>query len=197
MPPCPVPPLIDALTPVPDRRQPRGRRHPLPAILALLVVAMPCDRDGLRSVARWGREQGAEVAARLGFTRAQTPCAATLHRGLRGLDAAACEQIVAAWMRDVAAALGVRAPLPAIAIAGKTLRGSGGGGLPAAQVLGAFGHELGLVLAQGTIDPAHGEQAAVPALLAELVLTGRVVTVDALPTQAETAAAIVGRGGTT
>lgn len=192
----PVPSLLDALRAVPDHRYPRGRRHPLPAVLALAVVAMLCDRDSLRGIARWGREQGADIAATLGFTRTQTPCLATLHRVFRGLDATAFERAVSAWVAAAAGATGAAIPLTAIAVDGKTLRGSRGAGLPAVQLLSAFGHELGTTLAQVPIDPTAGEQAAAPALLAEVVLTGRVVTLDALHTQRATAALIVAKGGT-
>lgn len=48
-------------------------------MLALAVCAMMCGRRSLYAIAQWGRDQGSTVAQELGFTRATTPCVATLH----------------------------------------------------------------------------------------------------------------------
>ena len=77
--------LREALAQVPD---PRGRRHPLAAILALAVCAMLGDCRSLYAMAQWGRECP-ELAQALGFTQEQTPCVATLHHVFRRLDVAA------------------------------------------------------------------------------------------------------------
>ncbi len=191
-----IPSLLEALAPLPDPRQARGRRHPLAPVLALACAALLCDRDGLRGIARWGAEQGAAALSDLGFPRAVPPSLATLHRVFRGLDAAAFERAVAGWVAAVRAAL-APPPLPAVAVDGKTLRRSRTAALPAAQLLGAFGHDLRQVLAQVPVDPAAGEVAALPDLLAGLALEGWVVTLDAKFAYRPVAVAIRGKGGTT
>ena len=69
--------------------------------------------------------------------------------------------------------------------------------MPAVQLLGALGHELGLVLAEVPVDPSRSEAGALPALLAGLVLDGWVVTVDAAFAERPAAEAILAKGGTT
>lgn len=121
-----VPPLLPYLASVPDPRQASGRRHPLPALLTLAWAAMLAGCDSLLAIAEWGRDPhaGAPLAQRLGFTRARTPCVATLHRVFRRLDAAAFERAVGEWALQVSTTLAEEDSVPGVAIDGKTLRGS-------------------------------------------------------------------------
>ncbi len=47
------PSLLRALAEVPDPRSRHGRRHPLPAVLALATVAMLCGARSLYAIAQW------------------------------------------------------------------------------------------------------------------------------------------------
>jgi hypothetical protein len=137
------PSLLRALAAVPDPRSRHGRRHPLPAILALATVAMLCGARSLYAIAQWGREQPAEVVRTLGFARQQTPGVATLHRVCKALDVEAFEMALATWAQ---AALGRRGE--AIASDGKALRGIHGEQLPGVRLVAAYDVQTGLVLAQ-------------------------------------------------
>src|SRR5215470_14949167 len=112
------PSLLRALAAVPDARSRHGRRHPLPAVLALATAAMLCGARSLYAIAQWGREQPEVVVRTMGFTRQQTPGVATLHRVFKALDVDLFEQVLATWAQAV---LGSRGE--AIAIDGKALRG--------------------------------------------------------------------------
>lgn len=191
-----VPALLPYLQTVPDPRQASGRRHPLAAILALSCAAMLAGCDSLLAIAEWGRDPyaGASMAQRLGFTRERTPCVATLHRVFRRVDVTAFERAVGAWAAAVAAAL--PEAKEAIAIDGKTLRGSRQPKVPAVHLLSALGHEVGLVLAEVPVTAETDEVGALPALLAALVLEGRVLTLDAAFTERPVAETIRAKGGT-
>src|SRR5215213_2788812 len=89
--------LLAAFAEVPDPRKPRGRRHPLPALLALSTAAMLSGARSLYPIARWGRLQRPEVVRALGFTRERTPCVAKPHRAFKGLGAAAFARAPAGW----------------------------------------------------------------------------------------------------
>lgn len=193
-----VPPLLPYLQTVPDPRQASGRRHPLAAILALSCAAMLAGCDSLLAIAEWGRDPhaGAPLAQRLGFTRQRTPCVATLHRVFRRLDVAAFERAVSAWSHEVHRAVPRGHDDNAVAIDGKTLRGSRQPTVPAVQLLSALGHDLGRVRAEVPVAAETGEVGALPRLLAELVLEGRVLTLDAAFTERPVAAAIRAKGGT-
>jgi hypothetical protein len=192
------PPLMAALAQVEDPRKARGKRHPLPAILALSVAATLCGAQGYGAIAEWGRNHGEAFARALGFTRAKTPCAGALHYLFQRLDRRALEGALAAWAEAVLAAL----PPPkghreALAIDGKTLRGSQKQGALDVHLLSVLSHRLGLTLYQQAVAEKTNEIGALPAVLTALLLEGRVVTGDAMLCQREIARQIVSRGGTT
>lgn len=135
--------LLRALAAMPDPRSRHGRRHPLPAVLALATVAMLCGARSLYAIAQWGREQPPEVVRALGFTRQRTPGVATLHRVFKALDVDLFERVLAQWAQ---AAVGTRGE--AIAIDGKALRGIHGEQLPGVRLVAAYDVQTGLVLAQ-------------------------------------------------
>ncbi len=192
--PCPV--LLELLAEIPDFRQAQGRRHPLPAILALSVAACMCGYRSYGAIAEWGRNYGVELLRALGFTHDAAPCAATLHTVLRGLDREAVERVLATWAERVLAAT-VASPeaVEAIAIDGKTLRGSRRQRAPGAHLLSALGHRLGLTVGQRAVADKTNEIGAIQDVLGALVLQNRVITMDALLTQRDVAQRIVDGGG--
>jgi predicted transposase YbfD/YdcC len=131
----------------------------------------------------------------LGFTR-RPPCAATLHTVLRGLDREVFEAQVGAWSEALLAGT-PRSPdtEEAIAVDGKTLRGSKKQGAPGAHLLSALAPRLGLTLAQHAVAAKRNEIPAALELLRQLGLTGRVVTMDALLTPRAIAQQIVDAEG--
>lgn len=135
--------LFAAFGRVPDPRRPRGRRHPLAAILALATVAMLSGARSLYAIWQWGRLQEPAVIKALGFTREQTPSVATLHRVFSRLDVGEFEAVLRTWAQ---AQLGDGAA--AIAIDGKGLKGIHGEELPGVRVVAAYAPKAGLVLAQ-------------------------------------------------
>jgi hypothetical protein len=135
--------LLEAFATVPDPRKLRGRRHPLPAMLALATAAMLSGARSLYAIWQWGRLQDAAVVEALGFTRAQTPAVSTLHLVFSQLDAAAFEAALGRWAQGI---LGDRRE--AIAIDGKALRGIHGEELPGVRLVSVYSDAAGLVLAQ-------------------------------------------------
>jgi hypothetical protein len=88
-----VKPLIEVLAEVPDFRRAQGKRHPLPAILALVCAATLCGYRSYGAMAEWGRHYGAELSAALGFKKGKTPSVGTLHAVLSRLDHHALEEV--------------------------------------------------------------------------------------------------------
>jgi predicted transposase YbfD/YdcC len=189
-------PLIEVFAELPDFRCCRGKRHPLPAILSLACCAMLCGARSYSAIAEWGRNYGARIAQALGFTH-NTPCAATLHTVFRHIDRDAVEAKLGAWAEGI-----VVSTLPAqavgdvaVALDGKTLRGSRKQGAPGVHLLSALAHHMGLTLAQQAVDDKTNEITQVETVLSQLVLPGRVFTMDALLTQRQVAQTIVAGGG--
>lgn len=192
-----APSLLEVLSQLEDCRSRHGRRHPLPAILAMAVAATLCGAKSYAAIADWGRNYGAALARALGFTRPKTPCAATLHTIFRRLDRQALEDALSRWAAGMLAALPLKkGEFEAMAIDGKTLRGAKQQGALEVHLLSALSHRLGLTLAQRPVPDPTNEISALPQILADLLLNGRVVTVDAMHCQKETAQTIVDRGGT-
>ena len=185
------------LVAVPDPRSPQGLRHKLPAILALACAALLCGVRGCQSIAQWGRDYPSEVMRTLGFTR-KTPCGSTLHDVFTRLDWEGFAAQIHAWAAAVMTALTPEDEAPALdalALDGKTLRGSLKQEAEIAHMVSVVSHRLGLVLAQAGVSCAGEEPKVVAELLRGVDLRGRVVTVDALHTQREVAEQICEAGG--
>ena len=189
-------PLIEVFAAMPDFRKPRGKRHPLTAIFALACCAMLCGARSYSAIAEWGRNYGTRIAQALGFTHG-TPCAATLHTIFRHVNRDAFEAHLGAWADSVVGSLPAAPEMPgtAVALDGKTLRGSKKQGAPGTHLLSALAHQVGVTLAQHAVDDKTNEITVVETILHQLVLEGRIVTMDALLTQRHVAQTIVDKGG--
>jgi DDE_Tnp_1-associated len=135
--------LLDAFATIPDPRIAKGRRHTLPAILALATTAMLSGARSLYAIWQWGRLQDAATLRALGFTRQRTPAVSTLHLVFRRIDVAAFEAALQAWAQQSLGGQGA-----AIAIDGKGLRGIHGEELPGVRLVAAYADDASLVLAQ-------------------------------------------------
>jgi DDE_Tnp_1-associated/Transposase DDE domain len=192
----PYRPLIEVLGEIPDPRSRQGRRHPLPALLALACTAMLCGYQSYGAIAEWSRHYGRAWMLALGLTHPIPPCAATLHSVFRRLDRQHVEGVLGAWAESVLQATQGGEPSDvAVALDGKTLRGTQRQGVPGAHLLSAVSQQLGLTLGQVGVDAKTNEIPVAQTLLAGLVLQGRVFTMDALLTQRAIAATIVAGGG--
>jgi predicted transposase YbfD/YdcC len=188
-------PLIDVLAEMPDFRHPRGKRHSLAAILALACSAMLCGSRSSTAIAAWGRHYGEPLVRALGFPR-RPPCAATLHTVFRRVAREVLEAKLGTWAEGL---LTGRVPPEgtedAVAIDGKTRRGSQKQGAPGAHLLSAFAQRLGITLAPQAVADKTNAIPVVLELLRQVVLEGRVVTMDALRTQRQIAQQILDAGG--
>src|SRR3954469_19289537 len=189
-------PLIEVFAAIPDFRQSRGKCQALSAIFALACCAMLCGYRTYSAIAEWGRNYGAGIAHALGF-RHPTPCAATLHTIFRHMDRDAVEAKLGAWAEQVVASTppAPTAAAAAVALDGKTLRGSRKQGAPGVHLLSALSHHVGLTLTQQAVDAKTNEITQVETVLRQIVLKDRVVTMDALRTQRHVAQTIVDEGG--
>ena len=177
--------LLSFLAAVPDPRGRRGRRHPLPALLAAVCLALLCGARSYAAIAQWAADQDLALMHRLGFTR-RPPKLGGIRKLLMAPDVAAFEAALNRWAEAVhgrpVAADG--SPPEAFALDGKSARGSRDGLEKAVHLLSLVAHESGLTLAQGAVpnggqDKTNEHKAALR-LLEGLVLRGRLVTGDAI-----------------
>jgi DDE family transposase len=190
--------LIDALAEVPDPRSRHGRRHPLPSLLALVVLAMLRGCKGPAAIAQFGRDYGTPLAHALGFTRGKTPAASWLSRLLARLDAVAFEAALARWIQSRSPATapedGEKEKEP-ISLDGKTLRGSRDGEVPGQHLVSAYAPLVEAVLYQVKVDAKTNEHKAALELLGILPVKDRIVLGDAIFCQREICEEIIAQDG--
>jgi hypothetical protein len=183
--------LLARLRTLPDPRRRQGRRYPLPAIVGLLVLAAMHGETSVRGMWLWGCARWEVLWEPLGFWTPQRPPTLTTVWGLLGrLDAVALDTLLSGWSSG-----GVGAADGALSVDGKWLRGSRRAGQAARKVVEVVSHQRAVVVGQREA-PRGDELAAALALLREVPLGDRVVTLDAGLLQRSVLEVIVARGGT-
>lgn len=183
--------LLQALGQVPDPRRRRGVRHPFTAVLAVSVCAMLSGARSFAAIGEWVADLPTEARAGLGLV-GRIPGMVTIWRVLVGVDPAALEAAIGAWVR---ARLGAaEAALPrrhgrkprvrrALAVDGKAMRATGHGEHPV-HLLGVLEHATGVVLAQVNIDAKTNEIPLFATALDQIEdLTDILITADAMHAQ--------------
>src|SRR5512143_1785693 len=177
--------LRSCLAAIPDHRRAQGRMYYLPHLLLFSILAVASGATSYRRLHQFIAAHWQRLNAVFGCRWRRAPAYTSIRYALQGLDANAVET---AFRRHAAALAGEpAAPLPRIALDGKTLRGSLDRfeDRKAAQVLSALASESQLVLGHILIGDA-GKDHEIPAaqrLIEELGLQGRLFTLDALHLQ--------------
>jgi predicted transposase YbfD/YdcC len=190
-----VNPLRQVLAEVADPRAEQGQRHEFVAILMLVCAAMLCGYDNPNQIAAWGQSLEPEFLRDLGFKRGVAIAKSQLYAVLSQIEVVQLEQRFGSWVERVLHELDPDNPLPAVALDGKTLRGSKKLGAALSHLLSAVSHGLGLTLYQVGVDRKTNEIPLVQELLKGLLIEGRVFTMDALLTQRQIAQSIVDQQG--
>ena len=183
--------LMEILHTIPDPRKPRGIRHPLPALLALATLAILAGHSSLEAIAQFGRDHGPALAFALGFRRGKTPTKSAFSKLFRRLDINAFEAALSQWLRG----RHEDHDWQALALDGKTLRGSKDGEAPGVHLLTAFVPAAATVIAQLRVDAKTNEHKAALRLLGFLPVRDKVVTADAMFTHRDFAQAVRDQGG--
>jgi predicted transposase YbfD/YdcC len=167
-------------------------------VLAVSAAAVVAGARSVTAIAEWASDAPWPILAALGVRydpltrRCQVPGEATIRRVLARVDGDAVDAAVGGWLADR-----LRPPGPrrrrAVAVDGKTLRGSARSGHQV-HLLAALDHHDGAVLAQREVGAATNEIAAFQPLLAGVDLAEVVVTADAMHTQRDHAHFLVDRG---
>ena len=182
--------LVDRFATLTDPRHARGKVHPLPGVVALVVLGLLAGCRSLSAVSRYGAIHP-EVLGPLGLRR--SPSVATLHRLLGLVTVAEVRDVIRAFAQDLIAHRARPEAVREVALDGKTLRGTHDDGTPL-HVLRAFAQHAGLGLDQAPAAPLRGEVRAAMRWLDEVadafpglaILTG-----DALFAEQSLGAAVV------
>jgi len=178
---------------VPDPRGYRGRRYPMLPLLCAAAAAVLAGARSLIAIGEWISDSPQSILGDLGFPPdpftgiRPTPHPATIRRLLQRLDGDALDAAISAYLKARTPPMQPSEPPPkpalrAIAVDGKTVRGSRTRTSTAIQLLAAMDHH-GVVLAQRQIATKSNEIPAFQPLLDAIDLTDTVLTGDALHTQ--------------
>lgn len=183
--------LLAALAQVTDPRHKRGIRHSQTTVLAIAVCAVLSGSRSFLAIADWAQSLPQDLLKRLGCRRRsddsierRPPSEPTIRRTLEAIDAAELDRVLHAFL--LRHGLG-----RAIAMDGKTLRGSGHGAERPRHLMAAVVHQTGVVVGQQAVDTKTNEITVAQPLLEPLNLVGRVVTADAMHTQQDLAQYVV------
>jgi hypothetical protein len=177
--------LLSFLAEIPDPRSRHGRRHSLSAVLGLVCCAVLCGARSYAAIAQWAHDQEIGLIHQLGFTRTP-PKLGGIRKVLMALNVKAFEAALTRWIETLLGRPLAIGPLPpqALALDGKSVRGSFDGLEKAVHLLSLMAHESGLTLAQAPVpnggEDKTNEHKAALRLLKGMVLEGRLVTVDAM-----------------
>src|SRR3954449_2652339 len=186
--------IVESFSTLEDPRSHINRRHPLPSILVIAVLAVLAGAAGPTAIARWAKFKEDLLTGLLDLPNG-IPGKDVFRRILMMLQPAAFEAAFNAWiarLRDAAVAETCVAR-PIISIDGKSARRSHDAqdGLGPLHVVTAWAGEYGLALGQELCAEKSNEITAIPELLKKIDVRGGVVTIDAMGTQKAIAEEII------
>jgi len=173
------------LASVPDPRRAQGRRHDLPLVLLLAILASCCGWNSYQGMHEWCVEFQDQLKTHLAFLSGHAPDASTFHRVFSNLDYEAFEEVVYAWLSEVSP-LGVG---EGIALDGKTIGSSG------LHIVASFAHKAKRVLFQKGTDTKGKELVIGPVVLSNIPIKSHIITGDAMFTQVKICRQITDAGG--
>lgn len=183
--PEPITTLWYMLHTVSDFRRDQGKRHDLPIVLTLSILALCCGQESYQAMSEWCENYQEMLSAFVPFLSGHTPVPATFHRVFRKLDASAFEEVLGKWMQSIT-------PLTkgeGIALDGKSLHGT------SFHLVAAFSHIAKSVLFQMGTETKGKELVVGPEVLKHLTITESVITADALFAQKNLCTQITGENG--
>jgi predicted transposase YbfD/YdcC len=178
--------IVASFSTLEDPRSHINRRHPLPSILVIAVLAVLAGAAGPTAIARWAKLKEELLIGILDLPNG-IPGKDVFRRVLMTLKPDVFEAGFNAWiahLRDEAIAeTGVERPI--ISLDGKTARGShdAKNELGALHVVTAWAGEYGLALGQRVCEEKSNEITAIPELLKKIDVGGGIVTIDAMGAQ--------------
>jgi hypothetical protein len=124
---------------IPDPRRAQGRRHPLPAVLALATAAVLCGARGYKAISQWAEDLGQKARARFRCRyrngRYEVPSRTRIRDVLTRVDPVLLDRALQGWNAQYAATD------EGLAIDGKTMCNAIDEEGRQTHILGAVGHQ--------------------------------------------------------
>jgi len=84
-----------------DPRRPQGRRHDLPTLLTLAILAISCGQESYAAMHEWSVNYQEMLCTNVFFLSGHTPDAATFQRVFARLDQIRFEEVIGQWLQAV------------------------------------------------------------------------------------------------
>lgn len=185
--------LFDRLMKITDPRKARGIRHSQSSIVAIAICACLSGCRSFSAIGQWACNLTQELRERFRCRRCAytgkyiAPSEPTIRRVLQKTNAEELDQMINDWLDENNG--------EAIAVDGKTLRGSRSKDKKGVHLLSALLHKEGVVISQKEVDSKTNEIKAFKPLLKDIDITDRTITADAMHAQKEHAKYIKEKGG--
>lgn len=131
---------------IPDPRRKQGRRHPLPAILAIAAGATLCGMDGYKAIAGWAKDLGTKARERFGCRivnrQRVVPSVSIIRDVLVRVDPDALDRALQRWNADYGQAD------ESLAIDGKTMCNAIDEQGRQTHIMSVVGHETAMCYTQ-------------------------------------------------
>lgn len=168
--PEPVTTLWYTLHTVVDHRRGQGRRHDLPTLLTLAILALCSGHTSYLSMQEWCENYQKRIKEQVPFLAGHMPDSSTFHRVFAKLDTKAFEKTIGNWLQAITPlAIG-----EGIGLDGKSLHGAN------LHLVSAFAHAARAVLFEQGTDVKGKELVVGPEVLTHITIKDHVVTGDAL-----------------
>lgn len=168
--PEPITSLWYFLHSIPDPRRAQGKRHSLPIVLILAILALCSGHNSYQAMEEWAKNYQHLLEKELPFLSGHMPDAATFHRVFSRLDAVVFEEVLGNWLQTIISTERGEG----IAIDGKTISGTG------IHLVAAFTHKIQSVLFEMGTDTKGKELVIGPEVLKKIPVKDHIITGDAL-----------------
>jgi DDE_Tnp_1-associated len=177
--------LLDVLRSIPDHRRAEGKRFDLATVLLYAVLGMVAGANSYRQLHEFIRIHLQRLNEAFGLRLPYSPSYTGLRLIIQGVDPAALEAAFRQHAASISTPLEASQGLTAIAVDGKTLRGSfdAFSDRKAAHMMSALRQADRIVLGHLMVEEKSNEIPAAPDLIEALGLNGCVFTLDAEHTQ--------------
>jgi len=173
--------LLEALRSIPDRRRAEGKRFDLATVLLYTILGMVAGANSYRQMHEFIRVHRQRLNEAFGLALRYAPSYTGLRDILQGVDPKALEAAFRAHASAITSTAPPREGLVAVAVDGKTLRGSfdAFADKKAAHMLSALRHADQIVLGHMMVGEKSNEIPTAPELIEALGVKGCVFTLDA------------------
>jgi hypothetical protein len=173
--------LLESLRSIPDRRRAEGKRFDLATVLLYTILGMVAGANSYRQMHEFIRVHRQRLNEAFGLALRYAPSYTGLRDILQGVDPKALEAAFRAHASAITSTARPREGLVAVAVDGKTLRGSfdAFADKKAAHMLSALRQADQIVLGHIMVGEKSNEIPTAPELIEALGVKGCVFTLDA------------------